>query len=124
MSLSIEMNIPILVVVQANRSGVIDKDASGTPELENIKDSDGIAANASKVFPIRQRDSQLEIGIKKQRFGPVGGKVNYSWDIDTGTFTYVPAEDDATDAEEKEEKIIDAKNKFEKGKTKDKSDIF
>jgi replicative DNA helicase len=124
MSLSIEMNIPILVVVQANRSGVIDKDASGTPELENIKDSDGIAANASKVFPIRQRDSQLEIGIKKQRFGPVGGKVNYSWDIDTGTFTYVPAEDDATDAEEKEEKIIDAKNKFEKGKTKDKSDVF
>lgn len=124
MSLSIEMNIPILVVVQANRSGVIDKDTSGTPELENIKDSDGIAANASKVFPIRQKDGQLEIGIKKQRFGPVGGKVNYSWDIDTGIFTYVPSEDDATDEEERSEKIVDAKNKFEKGKTKDKSDVF
>lgn len=124
MSLSIEMNIPILVVVQANRSGVIDKDTSGTPELENIKDSDGIAANASKVFPIRQKDGQLEIGIKKQRFGPVGGKVNYSWDIDTGTFTWVPSEDDATDSVKREEKIVDAKNKFEKGKTKDKSDIF
>ena len=124
MSLSIEMNIPILVVVQANRSGVIDKDASGTPELENIKDSDGIAANASKVFPIRQKDNVLEIGIKKQRFGPVGGKVNYNWDIDSGSFVYVPSEDDATDRAEKEEKIVDAKNRFEKGKTKDKSDIF
>ena len=124
MSLSIEMNIPILVVVQANRSGVIDKDSSGTPELENIKDSDGIAANASKVFPIRQKDNVLEIGIKKQRFGPVGGKVNYNWDIDSGSFVYVPSEDDATDRAEKEEKIVDAKNRFEKGKTKDKSDIF
>lgn len=120
MELSIEMNIPILVVVQANRSGVIDKDTNGTPELENIKDSDGIAANASKVFPIRQKDSQLEIGIKKQRFGPVGGKVNYAWDIDTGTFTYVPSEDDATPEEVKQSNIIDAKDRF-KG---DKSDVF
>ena len=120
MELSIEMNVPILVVVQANRSGVIDKDTNGTPELENIKDSDGIAANASKVFPIRQKDSQLEIGIKKQRFGPVGGKVNYAWDIDTGTFTYVPSEDDATPEEVKQSNIIDAKDRF-KG---DKSDVF
>ena len=120
MELSIEMNVPILVVVQANRSGVIDKDTNGTPELENIKDSDGIAANASKVFPIRQKDSQLEIGIKKQRFGPVGGKVNYAWDIDTGTFTYVPSEDDATPEEKKQSNIIDARDKF-KG---DKSDVF
>ena len=120
MELSIEMNVPILVVVQANRSGVIDKDTNGTPELENIKDSDGIAANASKVFPIRQKDSQLEIGIKKQRFGPVGGKVNYAWDIDTGTFTYVPSEDDATPEEVKQSNIIDAKDRF-RG---DKSDVF
>lgn len=120
MELSIEMNVPILVVVQANRSGVIDKDTNGTPELENIKDSDGIAANASKVFPIRQKDSQLEIGIKKQRFGPVGGKVNYAWDIDTGTFIYVPSEDDATPEEVKQSNIIDAKDRF-KG---DKSDVF
>jgi replicative DNA helicase len=119
MELSIEMNVPILVVVQANRSGVIDKDTNGTPELENIKDSDGIAANASKVFPIRQKDSQLEIGIKKQRFGPVGGKVNYAWDIDTGTFTWVPSEDDAVDPD-KRDKVIS----IEKAKCVDKADVF
>lgn len=120
MSLSVELGIPIIVVVQANRAGVIDKDTNGTPELENVKDSDGIAANASKVFSLRQKDHVLKIGIKKQRFGPVGGEVNYSWDIDTGTFVYVPGENDATAEEVKMGKIIDAKDKF-KG---DKSDVF
>lgn len=120
MGLSVELGIPIIVVVQANRAGVIDKDTGGTPELENVKDSDGIAANASKVFALRQKDNILEIGIKKQRFGPVGGKVKYLWDIDTGTFSYVPSDDDATPQEEKTDKIIDASKKF----GVDKSDVF
>ena len=120
MSLSIELNIPIVVVVQANRTGVIDKDTNGTPELESIRDSDGIAHNASKVISLRQKDSILELGIKKQRFGPVNGKVNYLWDIDIGEFHYVPSEDDATSEEKKPAEIINAKDKF-KG---DKSDVF
>lgn len=123
MSLSIELKIPILVVVQANRSGVIDKDTNGTPELENIRDSDGIAHNASKVLALRQKDHIVELGIKKQRFGPVGGKVNYAWDIDIGSFEYIPSTDDATAEEPKNDKIIDAKDKFGK-KNKDKEDVF
>lgn len=120
MSLSIELNIPIVVVVQANRTGVIDKDTNGTPELESIRDSDGIAHNASKVISLRQKDSILELGIKKQRFGPVNGKVNYLWDIDVGEFHYVPSEDDATSEEKKPAEIINAKDKFKS----DKSDVF
>ncbi len=90
MSLSIELKIPILVVVQANRSGVVDND-DGTPELESIRDSDGIAHNASKVISIRQKqDKTLEIGVKKQRFGSVGDRLNYSWNIDTGEFIFIP----------------------------------
>lgn len=119
MSLSMELKIPVIVVVQANRSGVIDKESSGTPELESIRDSDGISFNASKVLSIRQKDSMLEIGIKKQRNGIVGGKVNYLWDIDTGNFSYVPSDDDATPVEEKTDKIVDASKKFG-----DKSDVF
>lgn len=121
MSLSIELKIPIIVVVQANRGGVIDKDTNGTPELENIKDSDGIAANASKVLALRQKDRVVKLGIKKQRFGPVGGEVNYSWDIDVGRFDYIPADNDFADEEERENKIIDAKDRF---KQVDKSDVF
>lgn len=90
MMLSIELNIPILVVVQANRSGVVDADTDGTPELESIRDSDGISHNASKVISIRQKDGALEMGIKKQRFGVVGEKLKYVWNINTGEFIYTP----------------------------------
>ena len=119
MSLSMELHIPILVVVQANRTGVIDKEANDTPELESIRDSDGISHNASKVISIRQKDAVLQIGIKKQRFGAVGGKLFYAWDIDTGQFTFIPSYDDAERPERTESKIVDIKSKF-----KDKEDLF
>lgn len=91
MGLSMELKIPVLVVVQVNRNGVADKDhVDGTPELETIRDSDGISFNASKCISIRQKQGNvLEIGIKKQRNGVVGGKVEYMWDIDNGVFEYL-----------------------------------
>ena len=96
MSLSIEMKIPILVVVQANRSGVVqdtEEADGGTPDLENIKDSDGIAANASKVLSLRHtKEGVLKIGIKKQRFGPVGGQISYQWNPDIGEFRFIGEE--------------------------------
>ena len=91
MSLSVELKIPVLVVVQANRTGVGSADEDGTPELESIRDSDGISHNASKVISLKQKtDGVLQIGIKKQRFGQMGVYLNYLWDIDTGEFTYLP----------------------------------
>lgn len=95
MELSLEMKIPILIVVQANRTGAGDAD-SGAPELESIRDSDGIAHNASKVISIKQKTNNvLEIAIKKQRNGVVGGKLNYTWDIDTGTFVFTGGDDNS-----------------------------
>lgn len=119
MSLSMEMHVPILVVVQANRSGVVDKESDDTPELESIRDSDGISHNASKVIAIRQKDNVLELGIKKQRFGKVGGKLKYVWDIDLGQFTWIPSYDDAAPAQVRDDKIVDIKSKF-----KDRADVF
>lgn len=106
MTLSIELGIPILVVVQANRTGVMDAEQSGTPELDSIRDSDGISHNASKVLSIRQdKDGMLEMGIKKQRFGAVGGKLKYRWNIDTGVFEFVPEYADVQDAPRTERQI-------------------
>ncbi len=120
MALSMEINIPILIVVQANRSGVAEDDTKGTPELESIRDSDGIAQNASKVISIRQtKDGILKMEVKKQRFGAVGGKLNYQWDIDRGDFTFVPSYDDAEPTEKTERKVREVKKKF-----KDKEDVF
>ena len=119
MSLSMELHVPVLVVVQANRTGVVDKDTEGTPDLESIRDSDGISHNASKVLSIRQKDSVLEMGIKKQRFGAVGGKLLYSWDIDRGAFTFIPSYDDAERPEKTSAKVVDIKSRF-----RDKEDLF
>lgn len=101
MALSVELKIPVLVVVQANRSGVVDNDSDGVPELESIRDSDGIAMNASKVISMRQtKEGVLKMVIKKQRFGKVGCTVSYNWDIDTGTFTYLPSDNNYSEEDE------------------------
>ena len=118
MSLSVELKVPILVVVQANRSGVTEEE--DTPELEHIKDSDGMGANASKVLSLKQtKDGVLKLQIKKQRFGPVGGKLSYKWDIDTGVFTFIPSYEDAEPKERTERKVKEMKKKYN-----DKEDVF
>lgn len=92
--LSNELSIPVFIVVQSNRSGVVDAEKDGVPELESIRDSDGIAHNATKVLSLRQKDDYIELGVKKQRDGKVGTILKYLWDINTGEFTYVPAYDE------------------------------
>ena len=122
MGLSIELGIPIIVVTQANRNAVNKDDEDSTPELENVRDSDGIVFNASKVIAIRQlKNSVLRMQIKKQRNGMVGGKLDYAWDIDTGEFTFVPSDRDAEDRESTQEKVNDLKRRYSK---KDRKQVF
>lgn len=120
MELSVELKIPILVVVQANRSGVVEKGTDNTPELESIRDSDGIAHNASKVLSVNQREyGVLDMVVKKQRFGPVGGKLTYDWDINLGDFKFIPSYDDAEPNDVTREKVENIKQQYT-----DKADVF
>jgi replicative DNA helicase len=118
-ALSIELGIPILVVVQSNRSGAKDADSDGTPELETIRDSDGIAQNATKVIALRQTGAGLEFGIKKHRDGINGGKLIYYWDIDRGQFNYIPSSEDAVKPERRQKKADEIKQSFNDG-----TDVF
>lgn len=99
MDLSVELKIPVLTVVQANRTGVLHDDEDGAPEPESVRGSDGILFSASKLLSLRQRtdkttkETSIEIWIKKSRFGHVGKKVCYSWDINTGTFTFTQSDE-------------------------------
>lgn len=114
MELSLELSIPIVVVGQANRSGVAQNEDSGAPELESARDSDGMAANASKVLSIRQKqDNVLEIAVKKNRFGRVGGRLLYAWSINTGEFRWIPSDG--------QQPRVDRK---ERTKSKKKEDVF
>jgi replicative DNA helicase len=97
MGLSCELKIPIIAVVQANRSGI---DENGeAPSLESIRDSDGIAHNASKVLSIRQHNNKLKIEVTKARNCKVGTKLSYDWQIDTGIFEYNPNSDELHEEE-------------------------
>lgn len=108
MSLSVELQIPILVVVQANREN------TDSPELENIRDSDGISHNASKVLSIKQiKDSNVvELCVKKQRFGIINQTLRYHWDIDLGQFTFIPSYDDAQSNVQTKQKIETIKKSY------------
>lgn len=108
MSLSVELRIPILVVVQANREN------TDSPELENIRDSDGISHNASKVLSIKQiKDSNVvELCVKKQRFGMVNQTLRYHWDIDLGQFTFIPSYDDAQSSTQTQQRIESIKKTY------------
>ena len=86
--LSLEMKVPILVVHQANRSGVIDKDTEGTPGLETLRDSDGIAHNATKMWSLRHKDDALDICIPKNREGATEKHFKYLWNVNIGEFIY------------------------------------
>ena len=89
MQLTTDVNIPIIVVVQSNRGGV-KEDANATPELEDIRDSDGISHNATKVISLKKKDEALTMAIKKNRDGITGTSLEYQWDPDTGDFTHIP----------------------------------
>lgn len=113
MDLSAEMRIPIIVVVQANRGGAVDKKSKDTPELEAIRDSDGIAQNASIVYAVRQMkdkggETYLLLDNKKMRGGEVGKSYKYRWDINYGEFEYV---DDIDVDDEEDEPIIKKEKK-------------
>lgn len=101
MQLSIELHIPVLVVVQSNRGGVKD-DVNATPALEDIRDSDGIAHNATKVISLRQKEEALLMEIKKHRDGAFGDKLTYIWNIDTGDFEWIPTDADAATEKKKQ----------------------
>lgn len=110
MDLSIELKIPILVVCQSNREGAKEEDG---PDLENIRDSDGIAYNASTVIAVRQKGPGVEFALRKNRNGRSGDKLIYLWDIDKGIFKYIPSEESERDNSEEIER---AREEFKSGR--------
>lgn len=109
MDLSIDLGIPVIVVAQSNREGAKQEEL----ELENIRDSDGIAYNASLIFSVTQKDPGLQIAIKKNRNGKNNVKFTYLWDIDIGKFEYVPSEEnDVKETEKVRQKYNDTEEVF------------
>ena len=114
--LSTEYKIPVLGLAQANRESTKKDDAMAAPGLENIKESDDIAHNSSKVIGMMQWNNGLILDITKNREGAVGNKLFYNWNIDTGHFAYFPINGDAATGEAKQvavQKQTEQYNKME-----------
>ena len=86
MDLSVELRIPIIVVVQSNRGGT---ENGGKLALENIRDSDGIAYSASMVMGFYRKNNALHIQMLKHRNGDAGFCLVYDWDIDRGSLNFI-----------------------------------
>lgn len=115
-----EIGIPIITVVQVNRTGIVDKDSDDLPELESVRDSDGINFNASKCIAIRQnKDGDLLMQIKKSRHGRVGTKIAYKWSPNIGEFINIPMGDDS-----RHESIERTERRERKKQSTVKEDVF
>lgn len=101
MDLSEDLGVPVIIVCQSNREGAKNDDL----ELENIRDSDGIAYNASIVLSVQQKKAGLQIAIKKSRNSSNSAKLTYLWDANYGKFEYIPSDDSGIDDEEKSEEL-------------------
>ena len=88
--LSCELKIPIIALVQANREAAKkgNADDNTAPQLEDIRESDDIGHNSSRVISMKQTKAGLLLNVIKNRGGRNGDKLLYHWDIDTGYFHY------------------------------------
>ena len=81
------------------------------PELESIRDSDGIGHNASIVLSIRQTaDGTLILQVKKQRNGRVGEKIQYQWSPNVGEF--IPLSGGSMEIKRDRKKIVEKEDVF------------
>lgn len=93
MTVSVETGAPIILVQQANRKATEEESA---PDISTIRDSDGIAFNASIILSLRQKNGALQVNIGKNRNGQTGGDLMYTWSIDKGIYTFVPTEENSS----------------------------
>lgn len=85
MTLSIELQIPILLTVQANRMDYKRKD--GGLDLRNIRDSDGIAFNATRAIGLyvhKENKDGFCLELTKNRYGSISKPLMYSFDFNRG----------------------------------------
>lgn len=83
-SLSIKYSIPIVLAVQSNRDGGLQKDA---PQLENIAESDVVGQNATRVIGMRREANITTMNISKNRYGDDKFMQKYDTDFELGKFT-------------------------------------
>lgn len=90
-NLQVMSKIPIIAVSQQNRESTEETGVS----TKNISMSDRIGQDATVVIFIEKENDVMTLTLGKARDSTVGAKLRYNVNLDTGTFTYIPSENDA-----------------------------
>ena len=91
--------IPILAAAQLNREEI----SADGPSTRNISESDRIGQDATTVLFIERKKDNVVITVGKARNAKTGDKLTYIWNINMGTLSYIPTENDAKKGEGAEE---------------------
>lgn len=114
-TMSVEMSIPVVAAIQANRNGTDDTKELGT---EHITGADKIGASCTRLIAMRNVGGAMQITLPKNRYGVHssqnnGVKVLYAWEADIGKFTYIPNLEDIEKDKDLKDNIKDSvKNVF------------
>jgi replicative DNA helicase len=106
--MSVEFNIPIIIVAQAKRrSSESNRDSDSISDAESIFGSYKITQKATRVITInKQKDTgAILFYITKNRYGKEGGKFLYLVDLDTMSMSYIPNLDDISQNKELSENV-------------------
>jgi replicative DNA helicase len=98
-NLQVMKKIPFISVSQGNR-GINE---TGTMGLENIAQSDRIGQDSTVVVGLDQKDGILTMKLLKSRDSENGKQLKYRLGFDTGSYEFIPNEDDATGGAQCEE---------------------
>lgn len=103
--LSCQLEIPIIVSVQANRM----QDNNGLLTLNNVRDSDAIAHNASRVLGLTAeyeegKTTSIIMSVLKNRYGVMGLPIKYGVDFGVGDFEYAGIYKEKTKQKENKKK--------------------
>ena len=77
------------------------------PTTKNIAESDRIGQDATTVLFIERKSDNVIFTVGKARNAKTGDKLTYAWNINMGTFHYIPIEGDARQGEGYEQLLED-----------------
>lgn len=100
-TMSIELNIPVIGVIQANRKGSAEDDIDTT----NITGADKIGASCTRLIALKNKGTAIEMSLPKNRYGRDKVKVLYKWEADRSQYFFIPSLEDIDDEEIKEAKF-------------------
>lgn len=92
-NLQVMKRIPIISVSQQNRT----KNEDNVVDTTQIAQTDRIGQDSTVIIFLEKKDEDIiKMSLVKSRDSANGKELSYQVDFNTGTFTYIPSEDDAT----------------------------